>query len=396
MNNLLKVTKMPINLTIIGNGFDLAIGSQTSYEKFYACLKCCFEAKNVEDFKGSYIFENNEEVLASFYDCVDCNRDNYFINYFLNYNVIFGSWVSFEKELTRIVKSFDALISSLNSSDRLIIDDYATVFVKVTDKIDVLRVFNIYPKNKFFSVNLNPRLFTKDGGIPFIIEGAKYHSQYEAYECIGTFSEHFPKELYNDLTVFSNLFSLYLGIVNHYVRYDSIIRDAFDSSIFINYNFTPYLQKLLEENALIPRDILYINGLAENINGKPKEKIVFGIDSDTKLDNLVFEIFTKRIQRSIKETDISRLSKALNNNFEEVFVFGHSLNLADYESLHYILLGCESADKPKITIFYYDDKARIDLVMNLRIILGIDKFDDYQREGKLNLVNSKKAWIKVK
>lgn len=400
MSNELEEIRMPIKLTIVGNGFDLALGAKTSYDDFYNCLKDCFEAKEINDFKNSYIFEDNENLINSFYKLVEKNRDNYFINYFLNYKVIFGNWVSFEKELTKVIKSFDDLILCLNSHDKLFMDltlgTNVLTYVRIIDKTNLLQVLSVYPDNKYFSINLRIQDFAKDGAVPFTIKGQSYKNIYEVYKGVTDFSEVFPNLLYKDLSIFSDLFSLYLGIVNHFARFDSIIQDAFDSSYFINYNFTNYLDKLMKENNLNSDNILYINGLAENINGIPKDKIVFGIDSNTKLSNLSFEVFTKRIQRSIKDTDISYLNHVLGNNFDDIFIIGHSLNVADYESLHFIFSKCEDPIKPRITIYYYDDKARIDLIINLRAILGSSKFDEYQREGMLNFVISRKAWIKTK
>lgn len=397
MSNKTTEVTIPKTLTIVGNGFDLAIGAKTAYENFYECLKDCFQSASIDDFKNTYIHENNEELINSFYDIVRKNRDNYFINYFLNYKVIFGSWVSFEKELTKIIKSFDHLITSLNSHDKLLMDltpqTSVSTYVKIMDRTNLLQVLSIYPDNKYFYANLHVQCFKKDGAVPFSIKGKLFKDIYEVYKGIEEFSEQFPNHLYNDLVVFSNLFSLYLGIVNHFVCFDKIIKDAFDTSYFINYNFTNYLEKLIAQNHLTPGNVLYINGLAENINGSPKENIVFGIDSNIKLDNLPFEIFTKRIQRSMKDTDISHLDHILNNSFENIYIIGHSLNVADFESLGFIFSKCEGEVKPIITIYYLNDIAKRDLIINLNSILGNNKFDEYQREGMLRFVNSNRAWI---
>ena len=394
--------RMPIKLTIVGNGFDLAIGAKTSYGDFYECLKECFNAPNLEEFKNHYVFGDNEQLIDSFFDIVLNNKDNYFINYFLNFERVFGNWVAFEKELTRIISSFDSLITAL-TSNKLYMDltrgSGVDLYVRIIDKTDLLQVLNVYPNNKFFQVNLRVQDFKtvdKDAAVPITLKGKSFSTIYEVYKGISDFSDSFPLLLYNDLTVFSNLFSVYLGIVDHFANFDHIIQDAFDSSFFINYNFTNYLERIMKENGLASETVLYINGLAENLNGKAKEKIVFGIDSDTKLLNIGFEVFTKRIQRSIKDTDVSHLDFILKNNYEDVFIIGHSLNLADYESLNYILTRCENGIKPKITIYFYDEVARINLIINLKTILGNEKFDEYQREGMLELIESKRAWIKFK
>lgn len=221
MNSKSAEIKMPKTLTIVGNGFDLALGAKTAYKDFYECLKDCFQTISIDDFKNEYIHEDNEGLINTFYNIVSNNRDNYFINYFLNYEVIFGNWVSFEKELTKIIKAFDNLITSLNSHDKLFMDltplAFVSTYVKIMDKTNLLQVLSVFPNNKYFRANLRVRDFEEDGAVPFSIKGKSFKDMYEVYKGVEEFSEQFPNSLYNDLIIFSNLFSLYLGIVNHFV-----------------------------------------------------------------------------------------------------------------------------------------------------------------------------------
>jgi len=91
------------SLTIIGNGFDLSLGALTAYEDFYKCLKKCFVSKDLKSFEDSYLMEDNIEFVRRFYYLFSENKDNYFSNYFLRYEKIFGNWVSFEEELSKIL-----------------------------------------------------------------------------------------------------------------------------------------------------------------------------------------------------------------------------------------------------------------------------------------------------
>lgn len=382
-------------LTIIGNGFDLAVGAKTSYENFYECLKSCFTSASIEDFKKIYASEDNKGFVDSFIKIISENKDNYFINYFLNYEKIFGNWVSFEKELTRIIVSMDELISRLNDSNVLAIETYFNdieIYVKIADKFNILSVLNVFPDNKFFWVNMSIQFTsTKEEALLFGLKERNYSNRYEILKSIEDFTKEFPLGLYDDLKIFSDLFSVYLGIVNHCVDINSNANFLLDSNYYINYNYTTYLERVVRKN----RDdieVLYINGLAENFNCAPREKIVFGIDSKTSFSNGEFEVFTKRIQRTIKNTDVNNLTEFLDRDFEDIHILGHSLSLADYDSLHFILTKCEKNEKPNIRVYYYDSKARIDLTINISNILGRDKFDEYQREGKLIFVESKEAW----
>ena len=384
-------------LVIIGNGFDLAIGAKTKYSDFYKCLKACFESKTISEFEKLYFYNDNEILINAFFKEVNENKDNYFINYFLNYEKIFGDWVSFEKELTKIVKSLDYLISALKSNDKLVIEmreeSYIRIRIKIIDKPEVLQVLKILHNNKFFYAYMDEKDYIYNGAVIFDINGVVYKNVYDLHKNISDFSERFPFELYNDLNVFSNLFSIYLGIVNHYVSFDMLLEDKFVYSCFITYNYTNYVERLLRKKHLDISNVVYINGAAENYNGHAKEKIVFGIDSNIKLDNHGFELFTKTVQRSIKNTDISKLNYLFKTIFNEIIIFGHSLNIADYESLNFILTRNIGIYKPRIVVYYYDNMAKMESILNLKTILGDELFNEFQREGKMEFIDSKKFWI---
>ena len=249
-------------LTIVGNGFDLAIGAKTKYEDFYECLRVCLDSKSLEEFKNHY--PNSDERLSDlFYSTVERNRDNFFINYFINYASVFGNWVEFEKELTKIVKSFDNLISYLNSSDRLLVHATSTgsvkSYVRLFDDMTLLQVLSVYKDNKFFFTDLSQYNFRDKGYILFNLNGKRCNSIYAFYNRVESFSQDFPKELFKDLTVFSNLFSIYLGIVDHYAQLNRKLKDITAISIFINYNFTDYLEKITGANTSDSKRIININ-----------------------------------------------------------------------------------------------------------------------------------------
>ena len=159
------------SLAIIGNGFDLNLYAQTSYDSFCECLKDCFNAESLPSFKTSYISDDNEIAINDFYNLLNDNKDNYFVNYFLNYQKVIGSWVSFESELTKIICAFDELITCLNSSNGTVIDLSGTpvLNVKILDKHKLLSVINVFPNNKFFIVDTSMFEITtnRTGGIFF-------------------------------------------------------------------------------------------------------------------------------------------------------------------------------------------------------------------------------------
>ena len=306
----------------------------------------------------------------------------------MRYKKIFGDWVSFEVELTKIIRSLDLLVMHLNNREDYLIylSNGASLYLRILNEVDLMSIINVFPDNKFFNSGVKSATWmnVEPPVVYFIIKGYEFKNEYDIYKAIADFTQSFPKELFNDLNIFSNLFSLYLLIVrdikNNNISYGAML----NSDYFINYNYTNYLASVIFDKCCHPLDILYINGKIDYSSFDTKSRIVFGIDSNTKLNNIGFEVFTKTVQRSLYSTDIERLSDLLCKNIEEIYIFGHSMNLADYESLSYVFTCAEKNGKPKVNIYCLNDSAKIDIIINLREILGSNKFDDYQRQGYLS------------
>lgn len=379
------------SLAIIGNGFDLNLEAQTSYDSFFECLNDCFNSKSLSDFKSSYISEENEIAINDFFSLLNDNRDNYFVNYFLNYQKSIGSWVSFEKELTQIICAFDELITCLNSTDGIIIDvsGYPVLNIKVLEKHKLLSVLNVFPGNKFFTVDTSLFEITtnKTGGISMFFGDKTKKGFHDIHNKIEIFSETFPKELYEDLIIFSNLFSVYLNIVDHFVKYNCIFNALKDCKLFVNYNYTRYLERFLLRRDQQVEQIVYINGTVNTMDGKKTGNIVFGIDSSVVLKNKEFEVFTKSVQRSLMDTDIRKIESLSKEYVSTIYVFGHSLSLADYESLNLLFLSYSRKIK-RIVVYCHDHNARIELTINLKTILGEELFYKYQRKGIISFPKS--------
>lgn len=141
------------------------------------------------------------------------------------------------------------MITCLNSSDGTVIDvsGYPVLNIKVLEKHKLLSVLNVFPKNKFFTVDTSLFEITtnKTGGISMYFGDKTKKGFHDIHYKIEIFSETFPKELYIDLVVFSNLFSLYLSIVDHFVKYNCIFNALKDCRFFVNYNYTRYLERFL-------------------------------------------------------------------------------------------------------------------------------------------------------
>jgi len=258
--------------------------------------------------------------------------------------------------------------------------------------IELMAVIGVFPDNKFFvsdTASFKWREISRPT-VGFRIKNLPYETEQELYKAIFDFTSSFPKKLFDDLEIFSELFTVYLLIIKNIRDNEVSYNVILDSDYFINYNYTDYLRSIIIRSNHNPSEILYINGEVDCASIE-ECKIVFGIDSDTKLINLGFEIFTKTIQRSLYDTDIKKISNMLKDNIERIYIFGHSLNLADYESLSYIFSSCEKAEEPEIIVYCYDKISRRNIIVNIRKILGDEKYSIYQRKNKLSFLDSKTA-----
>lgn len=347
---------------IIGNGFDLYYNQPTKYEHFFMFLS------DFQNYKSSDFFNNcNPIELSNLHsELLGMVKDNFFYNYFLEYNNVHDSWSAFEEELLFIIKSFNEIFNGVEKTDfgYLFYEDCENICIdlrniKINSKFK--EIFNVLPNCRLYnyiSANINGFIIeVLDIKIPLKdLDNRKIKDRIKKYV------KNFPREIFNELEKFCNVFKLYLGNVIVVDKLKSINKSLTVQNI-VNYNYTHLAQKLFKPE----EEMCYIHG---EIN----KKIVLGIDSSNKELNR-FSYFFKDIQRISCETDYNKLN-LISNETSSLVIIGHSLNEADDDSLK-ILLGKE--DYIKITVFYYhnDKFASSDLASNLRRILGEKKFNRF-------------------
>ena len=367
------------SLLVVGNGFDCSLEAKTTYEAFYTLLSKAFNADTLDTFLEGADQTYNKSSLESFFNLVKQEQEtNYFINYFILYNKTFDCWVDFEKELEKIVVSFDGLTTYLLDK-KMTLFNAPDFFLKLTDDLNLISVLLNYPKNNYFHCFL----YRKDLYL-FRIKDTSYKSEKVLINELERFVNDFPKKLYGDLSSFSKLFVTYLSAIEKSVSYNKTHPFINDCKIAISYNYTSYLEHYYKSYNYDLKKILYINGKCDY--DECDDKIVFGIDSNVSIKNKQFFIFTKAAQRSIKDTDIRYLSNLFDYYyFTKIVIFGHSLSTADKETLNYILKNSKDAnnDKFRIEIYCYDDDAKISIISNLKEILGLEYLLNLQNKDKL-------------
>lgn len=367
------------SLLVVGNGFDCSLEAKTTYEAFYTLLSKAFNTDTLDAFLEGVDQTYNKSSLESFFGLVKQEQEtNYFINYFILYNKAFDCWVDFEKELEKIITSFDSLTTYLLDKNRTLftVPDF---YIKINDNLNLISVILNYPKNNYFY----SFLATKDL-YAFYINGCKFKSEKILLNELEKFINSFPKRLYKDLSSFSKLFVIYLSIIENDVAYTKEHTFINGCEIAINYNYTGYLEHYYKRHNYNLKRILYINGKCDY--KKLDDKIVFGIDSNVVLKNKQFFIFTKTAQRSIKDTDIRYLTNFFDYYyFTKIIIFGHSLSTADKETLRFILKNSKDAKNKsfKIEIYCYNEDAKLTIISNLKEILDLEDLLSLQNSDKL-------------
>ena len=373
-------------ILIIGNGFDLSLGAKTDYNSFYDFMKKCNDACDYESFVKS-VERGDTSSIKDFYSEYLNNKDNYFIEYFINYNYSFKEWVAFENELTRIITSMDDLVSCLKDNKKIIIDGYLNIFLKIDDQ-NVLSVLNNNSDNKFFKAfTFQGDLIVNEGRVKFRFkEDAR--SYYELLHFIKKFCEDFPNNLFGELSKFSELFNLYLNVIkNDNIKFD-LYNSRIKSSLVVSYNYTDYLLTIYSKMNFEPFDYIFINGKNVEVN-----KIVFGIDSSLKLENEGFTIFMKSVQRLLFSTDINRIGQLKEHLIDTIIIIGHSLCLSDKDSLYFLLMSKYFEEiYPTIIVYYHNEDSKKQLATNLRLILGNETFEQYQLNNKIKLLDIKELY----
>lgn len=334
-----------MNILLIGNGFDLAHGLKTTYTDFLDFVSqvksnvhsCDLSEEEFSEVKN--YLENNAWVTL-----FQQKRKN-----------IGGNWIDFEKEVSNVIQFIEGLIgdaTKVNSKG-----------VRITYKEEYEHFFeNLIAKN--------------------VCE-----DQYILNHQINKFINQILLDL-NDLIKALEIYLYNIATereVMGEIKANDIIKEI-QAEYVISFNYTDTYTQIYEN----PK-IDYIHGKADVKT--PLNNMVLGIeeylDDSEKNKNLAFIRFKKYFQRiqkrtgcdyknklkKLKESSVSANEYArIHGSTDSVFVvnlhiFGHSLSVTDGDILKE-LISCEFM---KTTIYYYDEEAYAQYIVNLVQILGQDE-----------------------
>lgn len=369
----------PFDLLIIGNGFDLACGLKTSYDDFHNAM---IEGIKYDRNKQPNAFKRfpeinlaDDKVIKFIEKCKKLyNEKNFFVRYFYNCQDSF-EWNRVEKEIGKIVRSYDYILSRLIAP----LEYEEKFYIDSKEINDCLSTFKYVKEYNNFYFEINP----KNGGADILVIVSDEFNGKEMIN-LDKIKESLIQHLFDDLQSFSNLFSEYLKAFCDNNKIDLSYKSNLNAYNVISYNYTHTIEHY---NVCNRQNIRYIHGDLENNN------LVFG-PKPIDFNNSLFNIFSKPALCLYHNTDYTRFYDFLNNinemnNNVKIGFFGHSLDLADAFTLRTIL---NDNDKDNtVYIFYKDANAKKNLISNLVQLLGRDEFQNRTSNDKIKFLKLEDA-----
>lgn len=356
------------DLLIVGNGYDLASGYQTSYSAFL----------------NSLMMSQNQNMLFHFF--VHAYRENYIQN---------DQWNGFEKLLCNYLQFLNYLFTNSDNVDRYFSpaeEDYDGVkryryfqihikdLLKTPDSfINVLRLINpvrelCFYRDSTFRTPYSNFSDDMDRGELFIrtfvnVEAINKNDDY-VLDFLLQKVDAMVKGLENSL---KNYINNQTSIQKEPV---SLLKDS-EIKRIISFNYSKTAQNAFSLN---DECVAYIHG---NIS----KEIVLGVEpfmikEQTFDESSLFKRFFKRFRRILKDCNKRYNEKIINylNSESIIGIYGHSLDLADKSILKPIF---ESKYK-KYDIYCYEE---LDVVKTKLVnLIGLDLYDELEKDNKINLI----------
>lgn len=329
---------------ILGNGFDLYCGLKTKYQNYFDSR--CELTKNIEQWKNGFLSIETyvKETVVNYKDFdskvkLSEKVNVWFLLFYLYPSRKKDNWFDIERIMLNslynepISDSFWARISRMIGNrplHNLLESDYFLVILAYC--------INKYDKGEFTNSTFYNWLLK---------ELNKFELDFGIY---------ISSCLYDDPYNFTPKYSM------NVVKFFNLITNDFKNICSVDtFNYTHFNDYIIQQK--LPRNIYEVR----NVNGNYKNPI-FGIDSsniDSKSEIYKFTKTFRRLFGSFFE-DQYRLYKD-NKHFDNLLVFGHSLNKQDYSYFFPIF------DEMKIT----------DISCNSKIIFAFNIYND----NRVSIIN---------
>lgn len=379
-----------MNILVIGNGFDLAHGLPTKYTDFLEFIKVIKQALSKSKLAGidwgntntevkKFLIYNKGKVQENLFSnrqmWEDLINNNIWIDYFLQ-NPIYQkeNWIDFEIEISKVIQSLDNDVSQDN-----------------------------YDLDEIMSELSNEFLYQHYSKYAFNIQSVSTLSG-EENESI-TYRE-IRDRLYNDLNRLIRALEKYMCEYMEKIDIDkkSPDIDKLEIDFILSFNYTHIFSKLYNVSSQSEKEVVdsfdYLHGEAKINNTIETNNMVLGIDEylsqKRRNKETEFIAFKKFYQRIYKQTGSEYKSwvEIIKNQIQEIddkikkqypvqipfnkipnkcrnqlFIFGHSLDITDKDVLRDLILN----DNVYTTIFYHNKDVMGQQIANLVKVIGQDE-----------------------
>lgn len=424
---------------VIGNGFDIAHFLPTKYGDFIEFVKILREYVG-DSTKVSFedIFREKTEGQSGFdvlwlssvrkyYRTEDMEFDlsemqgmlsNAWLDCFKPIHEI-ETWIDFESEINNALASVAAFVRK--SDDEVFSGNSfrflspvprggeGEIFFQRDKLIKLASLKLLYARNRMSSTIVSPEAASYFEVI------SKFNKNNDAHGISGISVAKIVDYLFEQLELFSNLFSLYLTKVIE-IFSKNILKDKLNSfekfhEIF-SFNYTKTVNYFYDNGA----SVFHLHGDASSEDGK---NIVLGVNEvDTGSLGISALSFTKYFQTLFKETDSEFLdddaSPTQLYDGVDYFVWGHSLDKSDekyikrlFHEISFIAAEARSIafnvgqdnftrnkyfPKSTITVYYHNQASKARLLKNLLDIIGKEVIEHSIRTRHLTLLPSPFVW----
>lgn len=364
-----------MNILVIGNGFDLAHGLQTTYKDFLRFTDEFTIYKTAKDNRQELGWGDDEDIrfYQYFIDLFNKSqsddrakkivneldmliKDNVWLKHFKNVQVKSG-WIDFESEISRVVQVLEEICKLINDAQK---QGKSEIKLEQYHK-KALRYVGVDEGN-----NLEDAIkLTKERSL-------------------------------KDLDRLIRCLEIYLSDYINNVSLEKTLPDIDylpDIDKVLSFNYTNTYEKLYKKYSSTEFD--YIHGKADIRRNVETNNMVLGIDEylkgDERNENIEFIAFKKFYQRIHKETgclyknwvaeiksdnkigvrkqDGKDVISAIKVGHHNLFIFGHSLDITDKDVLRDLIIN----DNVQTVIFYLDKDDYGRKIANLVKVIGQDE-----------------------
>lgn len=376
------------NILIIGNGFDIEHGLKTSYKDFVSFCKCI---KHVYENLDPYIFKkiplakrlvSEKDKLRELFE--DEDLPLYMLENFIEYLNSDSEESTKEKFIKECTKNY-WLLYIYEKKDSLD-DKWCNLEFLIGQHIEALSFISNNPlvmSQSDKNLDENSIVFKKN------FEYIKYVEKFIKKRNENIFIKQINRQKEEMISALNNLTFLLELYLTYFINMKKNPKELFNKlkiTHILSFNYTnTYFENYDSSN--IQRH--FIHGEAIKSRSIEENNMVFGIGQEIKNsineDALDYVMFQKYYQRIIKKTGNDYKQWLRGNEKINVYIFGHSLDVPDGDVIKSFV---ECKHTRIIYIFYLNQKALNEIVINLIGTFSKDEVIRLTNEGKIEFVQS--------